>query len=175
MKKYFITGLIAAIPLAVVVWLISIVINLAASIVGHYSLMTLVVGILIAILALFGTGVLLVHLPFVTRTKEWVEQQIIDRTPLVKSVYKFSKDVAENALEEKVYDKVVRVYPFGRENAGMIGLLTNEKHGCVFVPSSPNPASGQTYNHVEYDILEDWTVDDVVKYDVSVGLSCKEF
>jgi uncharacterized membrane protein len=102
--------------------------------------------------------------------RNWLEEQIVERTPLVKTVYGFFKQFTSQAVEQKKYDQVVIAWPFGKNNTGMIGFLTDESTSTVFVPSSPNPLSGQTYLGVKYEKLNDWTYDDVLKYDMSVGL-----
>ena len=67
-------------------------------------------------------------------------------------------------------DKIVAIRPFGKTGAKMIGFLTNEDAGVVFIPSSPNPLSGQVYAGLAYEVLESWTYEDVIKYNASVGL-----
>lgn len=173
MKKYLTTGLIAVIPVAVLGWVISIVYNLIATLVGNHGPEVLLVGALIGIAGVFILGFMLIHSRFIRKIQESIEQLIIDKTPLAKTVYKFSKDIAENALDNKTYEKVVKAYPFGRTGSGMIGFLVCEKTSTVFIPSSPSPFTGQVYYECEHEILEDWNYDDVIKYGLSVGMSQK--
>jgi uncharacterized membrane protein len=170
MKRYFATGLVAIIPALAVIWLITVAINFITAIVGTYSLWNVVVALVAALAGIFGLGFALVHSKLIRTVRNWLEEQIVERTPLVKTVYAFFKQFTSQAIEQKRYEHVVRVWPFGKNNTGMIGFLTDESTATVFVPSSPNPLSGQTYIGVKYETLPNWTYDDVLKYDMSVGM-----
>jgi uncharacterized membrane protein len=170
MKKYIVTGLVAIIPALVVLWLVTVFINFITAVIGTYSLWNVVIGLLVALTGIYGLGFALVHSKLVRNVRNWLEEQIVERTPLVKTVYHFAKQFTSQAIEQKRYEHVVRVWPFGKNNTGMIGFLTDEATATVFVPSSPNPLSGQTYIGVKYEKLPNWTYDDVLKYDMSVGM-----
>jgi len=170
MKRYFATGLVAIIPALAVIWLVTIVINFVTAIVGTYSLWNVVIALSAALAGIFGLGFALVHSKFVQKVRNLIEEQVVERTPLVKTVYAFFKQFTSQAIEQKRYEHVVRVWPFGKNNTGMIGFLTDEATSTVFVPSSPNPLSGQTYVGAKYEKLPHWTYDDVLKYDMSVGV-----
>jgi len=174
MKRYFATGLIAIIPTLVVVWLATVVYNFVDALVGDVGVWAIGLGLVLSFLGVFAVGALLIHSKWVRESRAWLERQIVARTPLVKTVYSFAKQFTSQAIEEKRYDKVVRVFPFGKTNAGMVGFLTEEETATVFVPSSPNPLSGQTYIGVKYELLPDWTYDDVLKYGMSVGVVQKK-
>ena len=170
MRKYLVTGLIAIIPALLVLWVATVFIDFVTAVVGSYTVWNILVGLGIALGAILGVGFALVHSKLVRRVKEWVEDQIVQRTPLVKTVYGFAKQVSSLALEEKKYDQVVLCWPFGKNNTGMIGFLTDESTDTVFVPSSPNPLTGQAYIGIKYEKLDKWTYDDVLKYGMSIGL-----
>jgi len=170
MKRYIATGLVAIIPALVVLWLVTVVINFITAIVGTYSIWNVVIALAAALAGIYGLGFALVHSKWVRKGRNWLEEQIVERTPLVKTVYAFFKQFTSQAIEQKRYEHVVRVWPFGKNNTGMIGFLTDEATATVFVPSSPNPLSGQTYIGAKYEKLPDWTYDDVLKYDMSVGV-----
>ncbi len=170
MKRYLATGLVAIIPALAVIWLITVAINFITAIVGTYSIWNVVIALGAALAGIFGLGFALVHSKLIRTVRNWLEEQIVERTPLVKTVYAFFKQFTSQAIEQKRYEHVVRVWPFGKNNTGMIGFLTDEATATVFVPSSPNPLSGQTYIGAKYETLADWTYDDVLKYDMSVGM-----
>lgn len=170
MRKYLATGLVAIIPALLVLWVATIFIDFITAIAGQFTVWNILVGIGIALGAIFAVGFALVHSRLVRRVKEWVEGQIVERTPLVKTIYAFAKQFTTTAVEQKKYDQVVIAWPFGKNNSGMIGFLTDEPTATVFIPSSPNPLSGQTYRGVKFEKLDNWTYDDVLKYDMSVGL-----
>lgn len=170
MKKYFWTGIGAIIPVALLAWVGLVVYDLVVAIAGSATLFTLLAGFGIAIGSVMLVGALLIHSSLVRSIKKQIEAQIIKRTPIAKQVYGFAQDVVELVGAEKTYDKVVAIRPFGKTGARMIGFLTNEKEGVVFIPSSPNPLSGQVYAGLSYEVLEGWTYQDVVKYNASVGV-----
>jgi uncharacterized membrane protein len=169
-KKYFITGLASLIPAALLVWVATLVYDVVVAIAGAATWQTLLAGFGIAVGSVLLLGALLVHSSLVRGIKRWIELQIIKRTPLAKQVYGFAQDVVELVGAQRTYDKIVAVQPFGKTGARMIGFLTNEEEKVVFIPSSPNPLSGQVYAGLNYEVLTDWTYEDVVKYNASVGL-----
>jgi len=170
MRKYVATGLVAIIPALVVLWLITVFINFITAVIGAYTIWNVLVALLVALAGIYGLGFALVHSKWVRKGRNWLEDQSVERTPLVKTVYHFAKQFTSQAIEQKRYEHVVRVWPFGKNNTGMIGFLTDEATSTVFVPSSPNPLSGQTYVGVKYERLPHWTYDDVLKFDMSVGM-----
>ena len=170
MRKYLATGLVAIIPALLVLWVATIFVDFVTAVVGTYSIWNVLIGLGVALAGIFAVGFALIHSRLLRKVKEWVEDQIVQRTPLVKTVYGFAKQVSSIALEEKKYDQVVLCWPFGKNNTGMIGFLTDESTSTVFVPSSPNPLTGQAYIGIKYEKLNNWTYDDVLKYGMSVGL-----
>lgn len=170
MRKYFWTGIGAIIPAALLVWVATLVYDLVVAIAGSASIGTLAAGFGIALGSVFLVGALLIHSSLVRSIKNKIEQEIIKRTPIAKQVYGFAQDVVELATTQRNYEKIVAVRPFGKTGAKMIGFLTNEDAGVVFIPSSPNPLSGQVYAGLQYEVLEGWSYDDLIKYNASVGL-----
>jgi len=170
LKRYFWSGIAAIVPAALLTWVGLLIYDLVIAIVGSASLVSLLSGFAVATATVILLGALLVHSSLVRNIKKAIEQQIIKRTPLAKQVYGFAQDVVELVGAERTYDKVVAIRPFGKTGARMIGFLTNEKEGVVFVPSSPNPLSGQVYAGLAYEVLEGWSYQDVVKYNASVGV-----
>jgi len=170
LKQYFFVGLGSLIPAGLLVWVSLLIYDLVVAIAGAATLTTLLTGFAVAVGSILLFGGLLVHSSLVRNIKKAIEQQIIKRTPIAKQVYGFAQDVVELVGAERTYDKVVAIRPFGKTGARMIGFLTNEKEEVVFVPSSPNPLSGQVYAGLAYEVLEGWSYQDVVKYNASVGV-----
>lgn len=168
MKKYLVTGLIAIIPLAFLGWVISLIYKPISSLVGSQGLWSAMLIIAIVVGSVFLLGFALSHIKLFKLLKAWIENKIIYKLPIVKTAYKFAKDMVEGALEEKTYDQIVKAYPFGRGGASAIGFLTNKEISAVFVMSAPNPLSGHVYFDCDYDLL-DWTYDQAIKFNISVG------
>lgn len=138
-------------------------------------------GLILAIVVLLGTGMLLTNF-FGRRLVEWSES-VLNRIPLVRSVYSGAKKVAETLLMPtgKSFRKVLLVeYP--RKGVWCIGFQTSTDLGevqhrtgkqviCVFIPTTPNPTSGFIVMVPEEDAVElDMTVDEAVRMVMSLGV-----
>lgn len=114
----------------------------------------------------------------------WAES-LVDRTPIVRSIYNGVKQIAETvfAQTETSFDKACLIeYP--RRGIWAIGFVstnakgevarrtpTDEKFLSVFVPTTPNPTSGFLLFFPESDvILLDMSVEDAAKLVISAGL-----
>jgi uncharacterized membrane protein len=138
-------------------------------------------GLVFAVVILLGTGMLLTNL-FGRKLVEWSER-LLNRIPLVRSIYSGAKKVAETVLvpSGKSFRKVLLVeYP--RKGMWCLGFQTSTDLGevqhrtgkrvlCVFVPTTPNPTSGFLVMVPEEDTTElDMTVDEAVRMVMSLGV-----
>nr|WP_321509615.1 DUF502 domain-containing protein [uncultured Celeribacter sp.] len=114
----------------------------------------------------------------------WAES-LVDRTPIVRSIYNGVKQIAETvfAQTETSFDKACMVqYP--REGIWAVGFISTKAKGeiatrtpgsedmlSVFVPTTPNPTSGFLLFFPKKDvIILDMTVEDAAKLVISAGL-----
>lgn len=112
-------------------------------------------------------------------------ESLVDRTPVVRSIYSGLKQIAETvfAQSETSFDKACLVeYP--RKGIWAIGFISTSAKGevarrtpgdgtiqSVFVPTTPNPTSGFLLFFPADDIIElDMTVEDAAKLVISAGL-----
>ncbi len=110
---------------------------------------------------------------------------LIDRTPVVRSIYNGAKQIAETvfAQTESSFDKACLVeYP--RKGLWAIGFVSTPAKGevarrvppegkilSVFLPTTPNPTSGFLLFAPESDLIYlDMTVEDAAKLIISAGL-----
>ncbi|MCK4520110.1 MAG: DUF502 domain-containing protein [Candidatus Omnitrophica bacterium] len=189
LKKIFITGLAAVIPLAITIYVISGLFYFADEVIGKYINSFLEqyigykipgLGFLIVILLIFFLGVVL----RLTRMKifRWVER-LFFRIPLVNKIYFPIKRIVDFLFfpPRKDFRNVVLVeYP--RQGVYSLGFLTNkntiefkergEKKFCnVFMPSSPSPLTGFIIIVEEKDLISlDMGVEEAIKLIVSGGL-----
>jgi uncharacterized membrane protein len=171
-KKYFITGLIILLPLAVTVALVFFIINfLTNPFVGIIETFLekydwyqqfyapIHFGFQISMLfALFFFTVLLGFLARIVVFKSFlsVYDYVLHRIPVIKTVYKASQQVIKTIFgsQSQSFKQVVMV-KFPTDGAYSIGLIssqaplvcTNKTSGgvgliTVFVPTTPNPTSG---------------------------------
>jgi len=188
-KRIFITGLTAIIPLLITVYVIGGLFYFADGILGKtinsylyqyvgYEIPGL--GIVIVILIIFILGIL-IHLSSM-RLFRWVEE-VFFRLPLVNKIYFPIKRIVDFLFfpRRKNFRNVVLVeYP--RKGVYSIGFLTNEntiqfeekknkKLHNVFIPSSPSPLTGFTIIVEEKDVIFlDMRADDAIKLIISGGL-----
>ncbi len=112
-------------------------------------------------------------------------ERVVDRMPVVRSIYNGLKQIAETvfAQQETSFDRACLVeYP--REGLWAIGFVSTTAKGeifqkvpgtepvlSVFVPTTPNPTSGfLLYVHESKVILLDMKVEDAAKLIISAGL-----
>lgn len=138
-------------------------------------------GIVLAVVVLLGTGMLLTNL-FGRKLVEFSER-LLDRIPLVRSIYSGAKKVAETLLmpSGKSFRKVLLVeYP--RKGIWCLGFQTTSELGevqartgkhviGVFIPTTPNPTSGFIVMVPVEDVVElEMTVDEAVRMVMSLGV-----
>jgi uncharacterized membrane protein len=109
---------------------------------------------------------------------------LVNRTPVVRSIYKGSKQIFETMFSEKgaSFQKVCLVeWPrrdawsvafVSREvDSGQIGLKPGKKMYAVYVSTTPNPTSGYVFFVEETEVkILDMTVEDGLKLVISMGL-----
>jgi uncharacterized membrane protein len=110
---------------------------------------------------------------------------LVERTPVVRSIYSGSKQIAETvfAQSERSFEKACLIeYP--RRGIWAIGFISTEAKGevaervaaqaglqSVFVPTTPNPTSGFLLFFPKEDVVElDMTIEDAAKLVISAGL-----
>jgi uncharacterized membrane protein len=187
-KKYFITGLLIWVPLAITVWVLSLLIATlegfvpaflsSQSLFGIYIpgfRFTLVIGVVLL------TGVFAANLLGRTLVDQW--ESLLGRIPLVRSIYNSVKQVSDTVLAPngKAFRKAVLVqYP--RQGCWTIGFLTGipsgevashliGSHVSVYVPTTPNPTSGFFLMMPLADVVDlQMSVDAALKYIISMGV-----
>ncbi|NQT28465.1 MAG: DUF502 domain-containing protein, partial [Candidatus Omnitrophica bacterium] len=188
-KKIFVTGLTASIPLVITIYLVYGLFHFADSILGKYineffyeyiGYEVPGLGILIAVLLIFFLGLVL----RLSRMKifRWTER-LFFRIPLVNKIYFPVKRIVDFLFfpPQKNFRSAVLVeYP--RKGVYSLGFLTNEntiafkergtKKLCnVYIPSSPSPITGFIIIVEEKDLIPlDIRVEEAIKLIVSGGL-----
>jgi uncharacterized membrane protein len=195
MRKYFITGLLILVPLAITAWVLQLVIGTM-----DQSLLLLPqrwrpsqllgvdipgLGTLLTVLIVFLTGLLTNNLVGNYVVKLW--EKLLQRIPLVSSLYSSVKQVSDTLFSSSgnAFRKAVLV-PYPHQNSWTIGFLTGTPGGdvknhltgdfvSVYVPTTPNPTSGFFLMMARKDVVElDMSVDVALKYIVSMGVVAPE-
>ncbi|HEV2611587.1 MAG TPA: DUF502 domain-containing protein [Noviherbaspirillum sp.] len=196
MRKYFITGLLILVPLAITLWVLNLVIStmdqsllllperwrpqamFGFNIPGFGTILTLMIVFLTGLLTRNFIGKQVVH--------AW--EMLLRRIPIVSSIYSSVKQVSDTLFSSSgnAFRKAVLVqYP--REGSWTIAFLTGVPGGdvrnhlvgdyiSVYVPTTPNPTSGFFLMVPKADTVElDMTVDEALKYIVSMGVVSPEY
>lgn len=199
MKKYFITGLVILLPLAVTIALVAFIINvLTQPFIGvieqflesfdwytKYKALTHFVLQILLLFAIFFFTVLLGFLARVVVFKSFLSlyDYILHRIPIIKTVYKATQQVIKTIFgsSSRSFKQVVMV-PFPTQGAYCIGLVSSpapvlcEKTVgvplvTVFVPTTPNPTSGFLMMYREEEVIYlDMKIEDAFKYIISCGV-----
>lgn len=190
LKTWFLTGLLVLVPLAITLWVLSLIIGtmdqslallpsawqpdqlFGRRIPGVGAILTLAFILIVGVLAHNFIGQKLVL---------WWEA-LVGRIPVVGPIYSSVKQVSDTLLSSNgnAFRKALLVqYP--REGSWTIAFLTGRPGGdvenhlqgeyvSVYVPTTPNPTSGFFLMMPKADTIElDMTVDAALKYIVSIG------
>ena len=191
LRKYLITGLLIWVPLGVTILVIKLLVDMLDKtllLLPHaWRPATLLgfdipgLGIILSTLFVFITGFLITNLAG-RKFISWGES-LLDRIPLVRSIYSALKQVTETILspDKNSFRQVVLIeYP--RKDIWIIGFqtsdspeefnqLSGEKLLTIFVPTTPNPTSGFIIMVPEKDTKKlDMDVEDALKMVISLGV-----
>ena len=191
MKKYFITGLLIWVPLAITAWVLALIVRtmdqtlllLPAALNPERLLGFYVpgIGVIATLLVVFLTGLVTANIIGQRLLRFW--EGVLSRIPVVKSVYYSVKQVSDTLFSSsgEAFRKALLVqYP--REGAWTIAFLTGQPGGdvlthlrgdyvSVFVPTPPNPTSGFFLMLPRKDVIElEMSVDEALKYIISMGV-----
>lgn len=199
MKKYFATGVVVLLPLALTFWIISFIISLLTtpflgiaeailSAVGlnnvsflflssqqvlEYASTILVLLFLLGIILAIGA----VGRHFFFKYLMRIGDSIMHKIPVISTVYKTSQELIQTVLttSNKSFKQVVMV-PFPTPQSYCIGLVTrdDEEMGdriAVFVPTTPNPTSGFLVMYQRDQVVAiDMKVEEALRYVISCGV-----
>jgi uncharacterized membrane protein len=190
LKRYFITGLLIWIPVAITVWVLALIVNtldqslllLPESLRPEHLLGRYIpgLGVILTLLVVFITG--LVTANIIGQRLVRFSEKLLARIPVVKSVYYSVKQVSDTVFSSngQAFRKAVLVqYP--REGSWTIAFITGQPggdaarhlpdHVSLYVPTTPNPTSGFFLMVPRSELIElHMSVDNALKYIVSMGV-----
>ncbi len=195
MRKYFITGLLVVVPLAITAWVLNLVIGtldqslllvpeawqprnlIGFDLPGVGAVLTIAVVFLIGLFTnnLIGNFIL----------RQW--ERLLARIPVISSLYGSVKQVSDTLFSPNgnAFRKAVLI-PYPHAESHTIAFLTGTPGGdvmnhlqgdyvSVYVPTTPNPTSGFFLMMERSKVVElDMTVDAALKYIVSMGVVAPE-
>ena len=204
MKKYFATGVVVLLPLALTFWIVTFIVNLftkpflglaetllktlglqgvsflflSPDQILSFASQLLVLFCLIAVI--IGIGAIGRH--FFFKYLIVLGDSILHRIPLISTVYKTSQELIQTILttSNKSCKQVVLV-PFPTSDSWAVGLVTNddfeiEHRVAVFVPTTPNPTSGFLIMYKKEQVVPvALKVEEALRYVISCGVLLTPF
>lgn len=191
MRKYFVTGLLILVPLAITLWVLNLIVGTM-----DQSLLLLParwrpeavigfaipgLGTILTLLIIFLTG--LATRNFIGNRVVALWESALKRIPIFNTIYSSVKQVSDTLFSSSgnAFRKALLVqYP--RQGSWTIAFLTGVPGGdvrnhlsgdyvSVYVPTTPNPTSGFFLMVPRADTIElDMNVDEALKYIVSMGV-----
>ncbi len=193
LRNYFLTGVIAAAPIGITIYLTWAFVNWVDSRVkplipsvynpdNYLPFSVPGVGLLFAILILTLLGFLTANL--VGRTAVSYGENLVERTPLVRNLYRALKQLFQTVLSQssRSFDKVVLVeYP--QKGVWRVGFVATRAKGevaerlsaeeplAVFIPNTPNVTAGfLVFVPRRAAVVLDMSVEEAAKMIISAGL-----
>ena len=191
LRRYIVAGILVWLPIGVTVFLLRILVGMLDRslllIPQQYRPEELIgfaipgLGLLLTLLILLITGVLAANI--VGRSMVGFWESLLERIPVVRSVYSAAKNFAEIVFSDssQSFKKVLLIeyprkglYSLAFQTSSQLGEVqgrTGEDVICVFVPTTPNPTSGLILIVPRKDVIElDMDIDEALKMIISLGV-----
>jgi uncharacterized membrane protein len=192
LKRYFITGLLIWVPLAITAWVLSLIVRtmdqslllLPEAIRPEHLLGMYIPGIgaLMTLLVVFLTGLVATNIVGQKLVRFW--EGVLARIPVVKSIYYSVKQVSDTMFSGNgdAFRKVLLVH-YPHPEAWSVAFQTgtpapevaqhsDDELVSVFIPTAPSPVNGFFFFVRKRDTVElDISVDEALKYIVSMGVA----
>ena len=191
LRRYLVAGLLVWIPLGVTIFILRVLIGLMDRTLllipqqyhpeEWFGFTIPGLGLILTLLVLLITGLLAANI--VGRSMVGLWESMLDRIPVVRSVYSAAKNFAEIVFSDsgQSFKKVLLieyprkgVYSLAFQTATNLGEVqgrTGEEMICTFVPTTPNPTSGYIIILPKKDIIElDMEIDEALKMIISLGV-----
>ena len=200
LRNYFLTGFIVTAPVAITLYLTWSLIRWVDSWVKPYiparynpdtylPFMVPGFGLIVALIVITLVGFLTANI--IGRTIVSYGEYILDRMPLIRSVYKMLKQMLEMVFAERSDSfKKVGLVEYPRKGVWSLVFIAVEARGevqervgteedpmiAVFMPSTPNPTTGFLMYYAKSDVIElAMSVEEGAKLIISAGLLSPEY
>jgi len=193
LRAYFFTGLVITAPIAITVWATYWFVTLFDAWVKPFlpaaynpdtylSIKVPGFGLVFALITITVIGFMAANLAGRTMISIW--DKLLNSTPVVRSIYKGSKQIFETLFSQKGASfRYVCLVEWPRKGAWSVAFVSREVDGghigleegrpmyAVYVSTTPNPTSGYVF-FVDVDEVKilDLTVEDGLKLVISMGL-----
>ena len=191
LRKWLLAGLLVLVPLGITVWLLNwfiATLDLTLDILpSNWHPDKLIgfhipgFGVLLALAIVLGVGAVTSNF-FGRKLVSWWDQ-LLNRIPIVRSIYSSVKQVSDTLFSENgnAFRKALLVQ-WPREGVWTIGFQTGTPGGdvinhlagdylSVYVPTTPNPTGGYLVMLKRQDCIElKMSVDEALTYVISMGV-----
>ena len=185
-RNYFITGVLVLIPIIITVYLTLFLIKVSSKILPKelnpdnylpYNIPGLEILISLSIITFIGW----LSLTFIGKKFITFFENILNRIPILRTIYSSAEQLIENFSQNKKSKKRVVLVQYPREGIWAVGFATKENTGrikdaigeetiSVFVPTTPNPTSGFLLMFPKKDVIFlDLNFEEASKFIVSAG------
>tara|TARA_B100000029_G_scaffold103287_2_gene93761 strand:+ start:2301 stop:2912 length:612 start_codon:yes stop_codon:yes gene_type:complete len=185
-RNYFITGVLVLIPIGITVYLTIFLIKISSKLLPKelnpdYYLPYNIPGLEIIISLILITVIGWLSLTFLGKRFIAFFESILNRIPILRTIYSSAEQLLENFSQDKKNKKSVVLIQYPRQGVWAIGFATKENTGKiknaigeetvnVFVPTTPNPTSGFLLMFPKKDVIFlDLTFEEASKFVVSAG------
>ena len=189
LKKYFFTGLLILVPLAITLWVLNLIVTtmdqtlllLPASIRSQAPFNIPGMGVILTLAIVLVVGIL--GRNFIGRRLVVWWEALLARIPFVSAIYSSVKQVSDTLFSPsgQAFRKAVLV-EFPRQGVWTVGFVVGSpgvalqqpltgEHASVYVPTAPNPTSGYILIVPVDQVVDlDISVDEALKFVVSMGV-----
>ncbi len=191
-RAYFLAGVLVTAPFAVTIYLAWVLVSFVDArvtplIPAQYNPETYLPfslpGLGLVILFLFLTLIGSMTAGFVGRLLIRTSERMLNRMPIIRSVYGAAKQIFETVLaQQSTAFREVALFEYPRKDVWAIGFVTNYRQGqieqhieedlvSIMLPTTPNPTSGYLLFVPKRDIIIlDMTVEEAMKLVISGGI-----
>ena len=186
LRNYFFTGIFVLIPIGITLYLTLFLIKISSKILPkelnpNYYIPYNIPGLEILISLILITIIGWLSLTFIGKRFVLIIEAILNRIPILRTIYSSAEQLIENFSQDKKSQKSVVLVQYPRQGVWAIGFATKENSGKikeaigqetmnVFVPTTPNPTSGFLLMFPKKDVIFlDLTFEEASKFVVSAG------
>ena len=187
-RNYFIAGVVVLIPIGITVYLTLFLVKISSKILpkelnpNHY-LPYNIPGVEIIISIFLITLIGWLSLSFLGRKLLKIFEDILQRIPILRTIYSAITQMTETFTKSKGDTKNVVLVEYPRKGSWAVGFATKENTSVisektkkntvnVFIPTTPNPTSGFLIMFPKEDVIYlDITFEQASKFIVSAGTS----
>lgn len=193
LRRDFLTGLVAILPLALTVLVLWFLVTRVGNILGRIfqrvpyleglpSAVVPFLGLLIILLLIYFIGVLTKS--FLGRWAFGLAEKVLTRVPIVKTIYTSAQRLSQTIFLDRAAFRRVVLVEYPRRGIYTLAFVTSEAKWDIkggkravnlFVPTTPNPTSGYYLIVPEEDLIPtNLTVEEGLKTIISAGIVLPE-